>query len=482
MAKKELNSSIMSGLFWRFGERIFAQGVSFVISLILARLLAPNDYGVVAILLIFIDLANVFVVSSFGVALVQKKDADQLDFSSVFYFNIALSIIIYLVLYTCSPFIETFYAIEGLASLLRLLSLKIILSGVNSIQQAYVQKHMMFKKFFFSTLVGTLISAVVGIVMAYKGYGPLALVCQYLTNSLIDTLVLWFTVKWRPIKAFSMQRLIPLIQYGWKILVAGLLGTFYTNLRSFVIGKVYTTDDLAYYNQGQKFPQLLVTNLNTAIDSVLLPAMSQVQNNPHELKVLIRRSIRYASLLMWPLMMGLLSVSKNVVIILLTEKWLPCLPFMWLACLQFALEPVQTANLQAIKAVGRSDIILKLELIKKGYGILILLLTMKYGVFAIALGGVTQTFVATLCNTSPNRKLLGYHYREQIHDLLPSVLMSLVMALIVLGVGLLPIAPLLLLIIQIIVGIVIYTVLVYIFQRSMFIFVLDKVKQFLHRS
>ena len=476
---KNLGNNIITGLFWRFGERIFAQGVSFIISLILARLLTPNDYGIVAILLIFIDIANVFVVSSFGVALVQKKDADQLDFSSVFYFNVALSFGIYGLLFMVAPYIETFYSIDGLASLLRLLSLKLILSGANSVQQAYVQRNMLFKKFFFSTLIGTLISAVVGIYMAYKGFGPLALVCQYLTNSLIDTVVLFVTVKWRPIKQFSIQRLIPLIQYGWKILVAGLLGTFYMNLRSFVIGKRYSTDDLAYYNQGQKFPQLLVTNLNTAIDSVLLPAMAQVQNNQEQLKQLIRQSISYASLIMWPLMIGLLTVSENLVILLLTEKWLPCLPFMWLACLQFALEPVQTANLQAIKAVGRSDIILKLEIIKKGYGILILLLTMKYGVFAIALGGVTQTFVATICNTYPNRKLLGYRYREQIKDLFPSIGMSLVMGALVLGIGKLFNSPLIALIIQVVSGIVIYIILVYLFNRDMFESVIQKMKKIL---
>lgn len=476
---KNLGNNIITGLFWRFGERIFAQGVSFIISLILARLLTPNDYGIVAILLIFIDIANVFVVSSFGVALVQKKDADQLDFSSVFYFNVALSFGIYGLLFMVAPYIEAFYSIDGLASLLRLLSLKLILSGANSVQQAYVQRNMLFKKFFFSTLIGTLISAVVGIYMAYKGFGPLALVCQYLTNSLIDTVVLFVTVKWRPIKQFSIQRLIPLIQYGWKILVAGLLGTFYMNLRSFVIGKRYSTDDLAYYNQGQKFPQLLVTNLNTAIDSVLLPAMAQVQNNQEQLKQLIRQSISYASLIMWPLMIGLLTVSENLVILLLTEKWLPCLPFMWLACLQFALEPVQTANLQAIKAVGRSDIILKLEIIKKGYGILILLLTMKYGVFAIALGGVTQTFVATICNTYPNRKLLGYRYREQIKDLFPSIGMSLVMGALVFGIGKLFNSPLIALIIQVISGVVIYIILVYLFNRDMFESVIQKMKKIL---
>lgn len=481
MAKKDLGNNIVSGLFWRFGERILAQGVSFIISLILARLLSPNDYGIVAILLIFIDLANVFVTSSFGVALVQKQDADEIDFSSVFYFNIVLSIGIYFLLFSVAPLIENFYAIEGLTELLRLLSLKLIVSGVNSVQQAYVQKHMMFKKLFFSTMIGTVISAIVGVSMAYLGYGPLALVCQYLTSSFMDTVVLWFTVRWRPVRKFSKERLIPLIHYGWKILASGLLGTFYMNLRSFVIGKMYTTDDLAYYNQGQKFPQLIVTNLNTAIDSVLLPAMSQVQTQQEELKRLIRNSISIASLIMWPLMIGLLAVSENVVILLLTEKWLPCLPFMWMACIQYALEPVQTANLQAIKALGRSDLILKLEIIKKGYGILILLLTMKYGVLAIALGGVSQTFVATLCNTSPNRKLLGYRYREQVHDLFPAIWMSLVMGVIVIMVGKLSFGPLITLVLQVITGIFIYVLLVYIFYRSVFDMIIGKIKSILKK-
>lgn len=470
------SGNVFSSLIWRFGERFCAQIVSFIVSLVLARILSPNDYGTVSILLIFIDLANVFVVSSFGVALVQKKDADDLDFSSVFYFNILFSLVLYWILFLIAPKIEQFYGIETLTLLLRVLSLKIVLSGVNSVQHAYVQKHMMFKKFFFSTLIGTIISAVIGIFMAFMGFGPWALICQYLTNSLIDTIVLWFTVKWRPIRSFSMQRLMPLIQFGWKILMASLLGTFYTNLRSLLIGKIYSADDLAYYNQGQKFPQLLVTNINTAVDSVLLPAMSKEQDNKENLKQFVRKSIRLTSFVMWPMMIGLLVVSKNLVTLLLTSKWLPCLPFMWIACLQFALEPVQTANLQAIKALGRSDIILKLEIVKKGYGILVLLLTLRYGVFAIALGGLTQTFVATICNTSPNRKLLRYTYKEQLSDLFPFIFLSIIMGMIVYYIGTFEFNILVSLGLQIIVGVVVYSLLIYFFQKDIFNECVSKLK------
>lgn len=478
MEKEKVKDNVLSGLVWRFGERICAQGVSFIVSIILARLLAPDDYGIVAILLIFIDIGNVFVVSGFGVALVQKKDVDSLDYSSVFYFNLIFSLAVYGLIFILAPFIADFYNIVSLCWMLRVLALKIPLAGVNSIQQAYVQKNMIFKKFFFSTIIGTVISAVVGILLAYKGVGALALVVQYLTNSLCDTIVLWITVKWRPIRKFSWNRLMPLIRFGWKMLVASILNTFYVNLRSFVIGKIYSSKDLGYYNQGRKIPQLIVTNINTTIDSVLLPAMASTQDEEVRLKSMVRKSIRMSSIIMCPMMLGLFAVADNLIVILLTDKWLPCLPFMRLACVQFALEPVQTANLQAIKALGKSDIVLKMEILKKGYGILALLVTMKYGMFAIAVGGMTQTFIALLCNSAPNRKLLKYNYREQVLDIIPSILSAVVMCIVVILIGKISLnSTLLLLVIQILFGSIIYIIITYFVQKENFIYICKNIKK-----
>ncbi len=468
MSEENKGKSIMSGMFWRFAERISAQGVSFVVSLILARFLTTHDFGVVAILLIFIDVANIFVSSGFGAALVQKGKPTDEDYSTIFFFNIAFSIIVYLVVFLLAPAIERFYAIDKLGFYLRLLALKLPISGVSTTQYAYVQKNMLFKKFFLSTIIGTLVSAVAGIYLALEGYGPLALVFQYLINALIATIVLWFTIKWKPKLFFSFKVLKPLFNYGWKILFSSVLHSIYINLRGLVIGKFYTPNDLAFYNQGFKIPYLFVNNVNVTVDSVLFPVMAKKQDNKVEMKEILRKSITMSSIIIWPIMIGLLVVSKNLILLVLTEKWLPCLPFLWLGCIQGAFEPVQVTNLQAIKSMGRSDLILIMEFIKKAFGILLLILTLKHGVLAIALGGVGQTVIAAIINTYPNKKLLGYNYFQQTSDLIPSIILSSIMGVIVWSMNYINVRLTILLLLQVIVGVIVYVLLVYVFQREMF--------------
>lgn len=431
MGLENLKSKVLSGLLWRLGELMTSQGVSFLVSLVLARLIAPNEYGVIALLMVFIEIANVFVVDGFGSALVQKKDADDLDFSSVFYFNLTLSVLIYIIFFFSSDFIANFYNNPNLSILLKVLTLKIVISSINSIQHAHVQRHMAFKRFFFSTLVGTIISAVVGIFLAYHGYGAWALVFQYLINSTIDTIVLLITVHWYPKLMFSFNRLRSLFSFGWKILCSSLLHSIYTNLRTFVIGKVYSPSDLAFYNQGGRLPQMVSVNINSTISSVLFPAMSKAQDDKVQLKAMVRRAIKTSSYIIWPLLMGLAAVADQIVDLLFSSVWLPCVPFLIISCFSGAFDPVQMANIQAVKAIGRSDTTLKMEFVKKTYGILIIIATIPYGVMAVALGALSQSLIALLVNTYPNRKYLNYSYREQVTDVFPPILLSILMALIV---------------------------------------------------
>ena len=258
---------------WRFAERSGAQLVSFVVSIVLARMLSPNDYGTIALVTVFTAIMEVFVNCGLGTALIQKKDADDLDFSSVFYFNFVVCLILYAGMFFCSPLIANFYEDVTLIPIIRVLSITILIAGVKGIQQAYVSRNMLFKRFFFSTIGGTIFSAFLGIGMAYMGFGVWALVAQQLSNTAIDTIILWITVKWRPKRVFSWKRLKNLLKFGWKLLVSSLLDTVYNNLRNLVIGRMYSSADLAYYNQGDKFPKVIVTNINTSIDSVLLPTM-----------------------------------------------------------------------------------------------------------------------------------------------------------------------------------------------------------------
>lgn len=451
-----LNTKVITGLFWKFSERISAQLISLIVSIILARLLTPSDYGSVALVMVFISIANVFVSSGLGNALIQKKEVDYLDFSSVFYFNIAISLVIYCLLFITAPYVAAFYEMSVLSPVLRVLGIRIPVAAVNSVQQAYVSRNMLFKRFFWSTLFGTLVSGFVGLFMAYCGFGVWALVAQYLTNTCIDTLVLWFTVRWRPQLACSWKRAKKLISYGWKILVSGLLDTGYNELRSLIIGKVYTSSDLAFYNQGDKYPKLIVTNVNSSISSVLFPAISQYQNNKAKVKQMTRRAIQISSYLMWPLMLGLAAISEPLVRILLTDKWLPCVPYLRIFCITYGLWPIHTSNLQAINAIGRSDLFLKLEIIKKILGIGTLLISVYFGPIAIAWSLVITGLISTFINSAPNQGLLKYSYKEQLADILPSFLLAIVMAVMITPISLLSIPDWLKILTQVLMGGVIY--------------------------
>lgn len=479
MSEGGLQRKVFSGLLWKFGERIGAQAVSFLVSIILARLLLPSDYGVIALITIFIDIANVFVSSGFGAALVQKKDADEVDFSSVFYFSIVMSWVLYAIVFFGAPAVAGFYGKEILTPVLRVMALKLPLAGVNSVQHAYVQKKMLFKRFFFSTLIGTVGSAVVGIVMAYTGFGAWALVAQYLFNSTMDTVVLWFTVRWRPVWRFSLGRMKYLFGFGWKMLASELIHTSYKQIRSLIIGKVYTEKDLAFYNQGGKLPNLIVTNINSSVSSVLFPAMTLKQDDTGKLKEMVRLSIRVSSYIMWPLMIGLLVMSEPIVRLMFTEKWLPCVPYMQIACIQFALEPVQTANVQAVKAMGKGRTYLLMEIVKKVFGIVMIVAVMYQGVMAIAVTAMFVTFFAALVNSTPNRKYLGYTYREQLVDLIPSILLAAAMGICVYGVGRLPVPDLLSIVLQVISGAASYIVLSLVFRVSQFGYLLGILKNFI---
>lgn len=481
MKDEGLQKKVVSGLVWKFGERIGAQVVSLLVRIILARMLMPEDFGVVTMIMIFIEIANVFVVSGFGQALIQKKNADNLDFSSVFYFSVTMSWLLYLLIFFLSPVVASFYGKPILTLILRVLALKLPLAGINSVQQAYVQKHMMFKRFFFSTLIGTLISAVLGIMMAYHGFGAWSLVAQYLCNSAMDTLVLWLTVKWRPDFAFSSKRMKEMFGFGWKMLLSELINTTYKQIRSLVIGKIYSEQDLAYYDQGQKLPNIIVTNINSSIGSVLFPAMTTKQDKKSELKQIVRRSIQVGSYIMWPLMIGFAVVAEPVVSLVFSDKWLPCVPYLQIACIQFALEPVQTANIQAVKALGKGRVMLVMEIIKKGFGLLTLVAVMWRGVMWIAWTGMLVTFFATLVNSTPNRKYLSYSHKEQLADLLPSILLAMGMGICVYGVGFLPLPVFPRLVLQIITGVVVYLALSVLFKISAFSYSWEMVKKLLHR-
>ena len=480
--ENNLKNKVMGNMVWRLAERYGAQIVQFIVSIVLARILMPEIYGTIALITIFITILQVFIDSGFGNALIQKKDADDLDFSTVFYFNIVLCGILYIAIFFLAPVIANFYNNRNLIPVIRVLSLSLVFSSLKNVQQAYVSRNMQFKKFFFATLFGTIVSAFVGILMAYRGFGVWAIVAQNLTNLALDTLILWITVKWRPKLMFSFERLKQLFSFGWKLLISALLEVTYTNVRQLVIGKKYSSEELAYYNKGNQFPNLIVTNINSSIDSVLLPTMSREQDDKDRVKQMTRKAIQTSSYIIAPMMIGLAVVAGSVIRLVLTDKWLFAVPFMQIFCLDYMFYPIHTSNLNAMKAIGRSDLFLKLEVIKKTIGCLILLSTVWFGPIAIALGLLVSSLISIFINAFPNRKLLGYSYFEQIKDIFPNILTAAFMGVIVWCVGFIPINYIALLFIQIVVGIIVYILISALLKNKTFEYLFEAVKQVINKK
>lgn len=473
---------VVSNLIWRFMERFGSQLVSFVVQIVLARMLAPSVFGTVAKVTIITSILLVFVDSGMANSLIQKKDPDDLDFSSVFFFNLAFCLVLYAGLFAAAPAIARFYKDAQLTAIIRVLGLTVVVAGVKNVQQAYVSKTLQFKRFFFATLGGTLLSAVVGIAMVYAGFGVWAIVAQQLTNVTVNTGILWLTVGWKPKWMFSFARLKGLLSYGWKLLVSGLLDTVYNKLREILIAVFYTDADLAFYNRGMTYPNLLVENINASIDSVLLPVLSAEQEHKEQVRNMTRRAIRVSTYVMMPLMMGLAVCAEPLIRLLLTEKWLPCVPYMRIFCFSYAFYPLHTANLNAIKAMGRSDLFLKLEIIKKVIGVAVLAITLPYGVYAMALSLLFTSVLSQLINSWPNAKLLSYSYAKQLKDMLPAILLSVVMGLAVYPVTLLGWSDWLTLPVQVILGAVVYIAGSVFFKLDSFNYLLSILKKFARRG
>lgn len=425
-------STVIKSLAWKYLERLGTQGVSFVVSILLARILMPEDFGLIALLLVFVSLATVFIQTGFNTSLVQKKNADNLDFSTVLYTSLCIAFVFYAFLFFAAPFIDEFFnAQTKLVPLVRVLGLMFPLGAINSVQGAYVSRNMMFKKLFYRSIGAVIPSGLLGIIMAYMGYGVWALVVQHLSNALLVCIIMWFTVKWRPQFIFSFERLRGLWGYGWKILCSALLDSAYDSLRNLVIGKMFSPADLGFYNRGNQFPNLIITNLNNSIQSVLLPSLSTFQDDRAKLKTMARRSIVTSCFLILPLMAGLAAVAKPLTLVILGEKWLPAVPFIQICCFSYAFWPIHTTNLTAINSVGRSDIFLKLEIIKKAYGLAVL----AFAIYAfrspvgIAMSAAVTAPLGGLVNAHPNKKLLNYGYMEQIKDILPSFTLSALMGI-----------------------------------------------------
>ena len=478
-----LKKSAFSGVLWKFGERFFAQFVSLIVSIVLARILDPEDFVPVGIAIIFFTFANVFISNGFNTALIQKKDPDILDYSSVFWFSLIIAVGLYALLFVLSPWIAQIYHTPVLSDMFRLMGITLLINAVKSVLCAYIAKNLQFKKFFLSTSVGTAVSAAVGILMAVRGYGAWSLVAQQMTNSIIDTLMLFLTTRMKISLSVSFARLKKLFDYGWKVLVASLISAVYDEASPLIIGLKFTTVDLTYYTKGRSFPSLINSAFNDTIAAVLFPVMSKVQDDNERVLQATRRFMQVSSFFVFPTMVGFFCVSDTFVSVVLTDKWLGAAVYIRIFCLCYMFNIIQNGNLQTIKAIGRSDILLKLEVIKKLSYLIILIafvLLAKSPIY-IAVSSIFCTVIATLVNTYPTRKLIQYSYKKQIMDLLPNLAFSIIMGAVVILVAFLIESKILCLLCQIATGVVVYTLCHVLSKSSQFRYVKGLLAEMLHR-
>lgn len=466
MANNQDAKKITSGLAWSFAERMAAQLVSTLISIILARLLTPEDYGIISMVMVFISICNIFVSDGFGKTLVQKLDADALDFDTMFWLSFAVSCALYGLLYLSAPAIGGFYKMDLLVPVVRVLGIRLVLTSLNTIQQAYVQKRMEFKKFFLSTLGGTIVSAIVGVAMAFYGFGVWALVAQYLTNTTVNTVVLFFTCGWCPKLQFSLTRLKPMLPFSFRVLAQSIVYTAEDNIRSLIVGKRFGSADLAFYNKGRQFPQLIITNLNTSIGKVMLPAAAQKQKDPEELKLVTRRAISVGMYILCPAMLGFCAIGETFVSVVLTDKWLVSVPFLRIFSIAYLTRPYETTCSSSILALGRSDVTLRNMIIVNAVALLAVFVAVFAfdSVLLIAVGTLLSAFMSIALYAHDSKLILGYNYREQAQDCLPSILCSIAMMAVVWVIGELPVPNVPLMILQILSGAAVYIMLSALFK------------------
>lgn len=473
MAKKITNLDVIQSVLWKVLECGGSQIINFIITVILARLLIPEDYGTISLITIFVNLANVIVQRGFNTALIQKKDVDEIDFSTSFYISIFIAVILYILIFIGSPYIAKFYGKLELINILRVLAITLFLGAFNSIQVAIISRNMEFKKLFYSTLGGMIFSGIVAISMAYLNFGVWSLVFQQLTNQFMTSIIMCFTVKWVPKSIFSFNRLKQLLNYGWKILASNLITTLFINISDLIVGKKYGVNSLAYFNRGKQFPMLIFTVIDTSIQSVMLPTFSLEQDDRKKVKDMFRRTLTTSCFIIFPIMIGLFVTAKPLITILLSEKWLDSVPFMQIYCLTYMFLPIHTANLQVIQALGYSDIILKLEILKKIVEITILLISIKYGIYAMSIGTFISSIISLGINLYPNTKILEYRYKEQLRDIFPIIVASVFMGVIVHIISLLNMNILVTFVLQVFVGIVSYITLVNILKIESYMYLIN---------
>lgn len=414
--ENNIKTKLIKGTIWNIVEKITVKGASFVISIILARLLTPEDYGIIGMLLFFIMLSNIFIESGFVKALIQKQDRNEVDFSTVFYFNLFISILLYIILYISAPYISDFYNEDSLTDLLRILSLNIIIGSINVVQRAKLMINMDFKSLAKINFAGTIAGGIAGIGMAYLDYGVWSLVGQYICSTSIMAIVFFKHTKWYPQLCFSTKSFRILFKYGSKLLIAGSITTIFNNISTVVIGKVYKSAQLGQYTRANQFTEIIAWTINDVMGNVTFPILSQLQNDRERLVNVYKKSLFYTVLITFPIMILLAILAKPLIIILLTEKWLECVPLLQILCFARMLTPLSAINMNVLNAIGRSDLYMKIDLIKVPIDFILMIIAIPFGVKAIVISSLISAIVSFFINSYYPGNIFGYGAVKQIKD------------------------------------------------------------------
>lgn len=429
-----LKQKVAKGAIWAVLEKLSMKGFTFLVTLVLARLLTPTDYGTVALLYIFTSIAGTLADAGFGRALIQKKDATDVDFNSVFYLSLASAGVLYAVMFCAAPAIARFYDTPSLVSITRVTSISLFFNAINGVQGAELSRKLLFNHSFKISIISAVVSAATGITLAFLGYGPWALVWNTIAAGIGSTFAYWYFIAWRPKLMFSWQSVRELFSFGWKISLSSLLDSVFSNLKGLCIGKLYTKADLAFVDKGQALPAVGMDVITGTIMKVAFPALAQLQDDKVKFRNAVRSMIQCSTFFVFPVMAGLAIVSDRLIPLLFGDQWTSSIPYAQLACWSFALYPLHVINLQALTALGRSDMFLALEIFKKILSLLILVLSIRQGVlFLMVMYAFVSSPLNLIINSWPNRKLLCYPILQQIRDVLPTVAVSLVMCGVVYG-------------------------------------------------
>ena len=464
-----LKQVAIKGFFWSAIEKFGTLGIQFIITLILARLLTPADFGLVGMLAIFIAISQSFINSGFGSALIQKKSPTAEDYSTVFYFNIVVSFLFYFLLFIAAPYIAAFYKQPELIKLTRVISLGFIFNAFGLIQITQLTKNINFKTQSKVSITVVIISGTIGITLALLGYGVWALVFQTLTTSLFRTIFYWIINKWRPLWVFSKHSFKTLFSFGSRLLMAGLIDTIYKNIYLIIIGKFFNASALGYFTQAKTLQEIPVVSITGIIQRVTYSLFSEIQDEKQRLYNGYTKIIHLAIFITFPLMLGLSAVSNNFISVVLTEKWLPSVPYLQLLCFAGMLYPIHAINLNIINVMGRSDLFLRLEIIKKTIITISIFVGIIWGVLGLVIGSVITSFIALIINTYYTGHLIGYGTKKQFIDLLPYFIVASIMAFLVFVVGYLLGTGFGVLVIQIFLGLTIYTILARIFKLKAYV-------------